>query len=427
MHFIGSKDLRSLPCREGGDILGSMVYQRQKVVACALFLFLSVSTFINLIGQTADSDSLQRYYEEGEKALAESRYGDAQRAYEKLRELSPGTAEVDARLGLIYFQERKYREAVASLQQARKLKPNLPKVDSLLAMSLSELGRYAEALPGLQKGFQSTDPAVRRMSGLQLARAYTNLQRDHEAVEVALKLSRLYPDDPEVLFETSRLFANYSYLTVMRLREVAPASIWMRQAAAEAYEAQGQYSLAIREFRSVLALDPNRPGIHYRLGRAIQRARQANWQAEAEKEFELELQKNPTQANAAYEAGEIYRESGQLSEARSSFETALKNHPEFEEAQIGLGRVLIALGKPDLALPHLQKARSLNPENEVCFYLLSQAYKALGYQVEQQKALAEFQRLQDRRLLQQKRRQEGTEALLPQSVTKQELDANEVP
>src|SRR2546422_7536804 len=93
------------------------------------------------------------------------------------------------------------------------------------------------------------------------------------------------------------------------------------------------------------------------------------------------------------------------------FETALKYYPDFEEAQVGLGRVLIALGKPDLALAHLRRAISLNPKDEVCLYQLFEAHKALGNVLEQQRALAEFQRLQS-----QKERQEKsmiTEAFSP--------------
>ena len=100
---------------------------------------------------------------EGERALAERRYEDAAKAYEKLRELSPGTAEVHAGLGLIYFQQRRFAEAVPALRQALKLKPALPGADILLAMSLSELGQFKEALPGLRKGFrQTSDVPLRR-------------------------------------------------------------------------------------------------------------------------------------------------------------------------------------------------------------------------------------------------------------------------
>jgi predicted Zn-dependent protease len=251
------------------------------------------------------------------------------------------------------------------------------------------------------------------------------LKRDDDAADVALKLSRLYPDDPEVLYEASRLYANASYLAIMRLRHVAPTTVWMHQAAAESYESQGQYDLAIREYRAVLAQNPNRPGVHFLLGRVIQRARQANWQAEAQTEFQQELQLDPGNANAAYELGEIYRETGDFTQARSSFECALKYYPDFEEAQVGLGRTLIALGKPELALAPLQKAITLNPQDAVSYYQLALAYKAKGNSGEQQKALAEFQRLRSQKEREDKSFFSGD--LSPNAVTKQELDSASAP
>jgi tetratricopeptide (TPR) repeat protein len=405
-----------------------MVDERRKVSALALLLWLLVSGF-DLLAQSSDSDSLQQYYEEGERALAENRYGDAERAYEKLRQLAPGTAEVHARLGLIYFQERKFEQAVASLRQALHLKPNLPKLDTLLAMSLSELGRYTEALPGLEKGFhQSTDPAVRRMCGLQLARAYTDLQRDSKAVEVALELNRLYPEDPEVLYQTGKVYGNLAYLTMHKLAQVAPESVWRHEAAAEAFESQGANESAIPEYREVLALDPHRPGIHYRLGRTLLarsvKSKSEKDAAEAAKEFEQELQQEPSNANAAYELAELHRNAGELDDAQKFFEMALKYYPNFEEAHLGLASVLMFAHKPKLALPHLQKAIALNAKNEVSWYRLVQAERALGNVREQQKALAEFQRLRSHKASQQAA---ARELFSPGEVTKQELDPNAPP
>ncbi len=397
-----------------------MVYLGRKAFRRALvFLCLSCSY---LLAQQQDPQLLQRYSQEGERALAEKRYAEAEKAYEKLRELDPRTAEVHANLGLIYFQQGKFTQAVPALRQALKLEPNLPNADIFLAMSLSELGHYPEALPGLQKGFQkSHDSALKLLAGLHLERAYTGLRRDNEAVEVALELTRLYPDDPEVLYHTGRLCGNFAYLAMQRLSQVAPASIWRHQASGELYESEDHYELAIREYRAVLASDPGRPGIHFRLGRALlARPQQSNSQAEAFKEFEQELQLDPTNANAAYELAEIHRKSGQLDKAQEFFEIALKYYPDFEEAQIGLGRALIALGKPDLALRHLRKAVSLNPGNEVSYYQLSQVHKALGNVAEQQKALAEFERLRGQKSRQQERL---TGTFLLREVTKQELDS----
>ncbi len=146
------------------------------------------------LAQQPDPAVLQRHAREGERALADKRYADAEKSFEALRQLSPTTAEVHAQLGVIYFQQGKFAQAVPTLRQAIKLKPGLPNVDTLLAMSLSELGQYEEALPPLEKGFGATkDPVLKRLAGLHLQRAYTGLGRDADAVGVALQLTRLYP------------------------------------------------------------------------------------------------------------------------------------------------------------------------------------------------------------------------------------------
>jgi tetratricopeptide (TPR) repeat protein len=120
----------------------------------------------------------------------------------------------------------------------------------------------------------------------------------------------------------------------------------------------------------VLALDPRRPGIHYRLGRTLlARARQFTSSedlASAQSEFEQELAADPLNGNAAYEMAEAHRNEGPLEEAQKLFERALKSHPDFEEAQLGLASVLMSQQKPQQALPHLQKAIELNPKNAVC-------------------------------------------------------------
>ena len=374
----------------------------------------------------ADAVQTQSLYQQGERALSERRYADAEQAYERLRQLQPRLAEVHARLGLIYFQQGRFAEALAPLRRALELKPALPNVGSLLAMSLSEVGRHAEALAGLEKAFhhQSTDSALRRMAGLHLQRSYTDLGRDGEAVAVALELNRRYPDDPEVLYHTGRLFGNYAYLQTVKLARIAPGSVWLHQAAGEANESQGLLDEAISEYRQVLAIAPNRPGLHFRLGRVLlSRSEQAGGDAaalaetEALREFEQELQIDPTNANAAYEIGEMQRKAGQLDKAIESFRRAVDSYPGFEEALVGLGRSLVAAGDPGAALPHLRKATTLNPRDEVAFYQLAQAHRALGQDAEQQQALAAFERLRS-----ENARRAVAVPAGPPNVTKQVID-----
>jgi tetratricopeptide (TPR) repeat protein len=313
---------------------------------------------------------------------------------------------------------------VPELRRALQLKPVLGRASTLLAMSLSELGQYQEALPGLENGFHKPpDPITKRMCGLQLMRAYTGLQRDSDAVNLALELNRLYPDDPEILYHTGRVYGNFAFLTLHKLEVVAPTSVWRHQAAAEAFESEGSTNAAIGEYHEVLKLDPNRPKIHYRIGRTLL----ARWQlthapedrTEAAQEFEAELELDPGDANALYELGEIHRQQGELDQAQQFFAAALKYYPDFQEAQVGLAATLMAQQKPELALPHLQRAVALNADDEVAWYRLAQADRALGNTEEQEKALAQFQRLRSQIALQQ-----GTST--PGEVTKQVLQNGEV-
>jgi tetratricopeptide (TPR) repeat protein len=372
--------------------------------------------------------NVQRYSEAGQRALAAGNYAEAEQAYERLRDLEPRIAEVHANLGLIYFEEGEFDQAIAELQRALKLKPSLTKTEALLAMSLSEVNRYSEALPGLEKAFRlSSDPEMKRMSGMQLERVYTASQRDDKAVEIALELNRLYPDDPEILYHDGKIFGNFAFLTMQKLVQVAPASVWRHQAAAEAHESEGAYVPALAEYERVLALEPNRRGIHYRIGRTLlARSRDGTSPsdvADAAKEFEQELRLDPTNASAAYELGEINRKAAQLDQAQKYFDLALKNYPDFEEAHVGLAATLIMLQKPKLALPHLQKAIALNSEDEAAWYRLLQVDRTLGTVAEQQKALGEFRRLREK-----SKQQNGLEPLpSPNEVTKQEVDPNATP
>jgi hypothetical protein len=78
----------------------------------------------------------------------------------------------------------------------------------------------------------------------------------------------------------------------------------------------------------------------------------------------LSLTLDPTNANAAYELGEMDRTAGDFQSARQRFEQAVTHYPAFEQALIGLGRTLIALDRPAEALGPLQtalKSRAARP------------------------------------------------------------------
>jgi tetratricopeptide (TPR) repeat protein len=388
-------------------------------------LWILLLTSVGASSQSPNSETAQRLYSDGQQALAAGRYSEAETNLEKLRQLEPAVAEVRATLAVVYFQQRKFDQVISEARHALKLKPGLPRLDSLVAMSLSELGHYEEASPGLEKCFgQIADFAVRRMCGLQLERTYTGLHLDEKAVEVALEMDRLYPKDPEVLYHDAKIFGNFAYLNIQKLTRVAPHSLWERLAAAEAYESQGANDAALAAYREVLGLDPQRPGVHYQIGRTLlARSRQSANEAdstEALQAFLKELEIDPGSGNAAYEVGEIQRGRGNLADAQKYFELALQQYPQFEEAHVGLAAVLVADQKPQLARQHLQKAVNLNPDDAVAWYRLSLVERSLGNRREQQNAMAQFQRV--RHMAAQTERRPGTN-----DVTRQALDPGAPP
>lgn len=390
------------------------------VAWCVLLSFVCCS---RAHAQADTERDIDTYTAAGKQALASGRYTEAEENFTALAKLEPRVAEVHATLGLIYFQQRNYSQAAAELRLAKKLQPGLTRTDSLLAMSLSELGDYKAALPGLEKAFQlSPDPAVKRMCGLQLMRAYTGLNEDGKAVQVALELNNLYPSDAEILYNTSRVFGNYAFLRVQDLAREAPNSVWRHLAAAEAYESQGSSADAIREYRAVLTVDPRRPGIHYRIARTLlAQSHQSGSSADldaARQEYEQELALYPRNGNAAYEIAEIYRRAGQLDLAAQYFERALTSYPDFGQAQDGLAAVLIAQNKPEQALPHLKAAVTIDPSDEVCWYRLAQVDRTLGDSTGQQDALTHFRTLHQAAVQQQSTRLADPST----DVTRQEVD-----
>jgi predicted Zn-dependent protease len=348
--------------------------------------------------QASSEEKAAQYAQAGQKALAGGHYPEARENFEQLAKLEPNIAEVHATLAAIYFKQREYELAVREVRTAQKLKPSLPRVDSLLGLSLSELGQYQEALSRLEKGFKQTaDNDVRRMCGLQLLRAYTNLGRDSDAVETALAMNKLYADDPEVLYHTGRIYGNFAYMVMEKLHDKAPNSIWMLQAQGEANEAQKNYDAAVVAFNHVLSMEPGRPGIHYRLGRMYLARFRTSQKPEdrdaARREFGAELKTDPGNGNAAYELANMAAEDNKLDEARSQFEDLITRFPDFEQALVALGGVYLQSQIGAQAVVPLKRATKLDANDEVAWYRLAQAHRAAGHPDEAQKAMQTFRTL----------------------------------
>ena len=253
----------------------------------------------------------------------------------------PAAAEVHARLGLIYFQQGKFADAVPPLREALRLKPGPAERGRAAGHVAVRAGPVQGGAAGLRRRSRSpADPVLRRMAGLHLQRTYTGLGRDRDAVDVALRLSRLYPDDPEVLYHSGRLFANFAYLQTMKLadgraglRVAAPGGGRSEREPGTLRRGDPRVPAGARDSRRAARASISASVAS--CSNASKRDGSAADEPEARRAFEAELALDPTNANAAYELAEMQRKAGELEPARELFEQAVAHHPAFEQARSG--------------------------------------------------------------------------------------------
>ncbi|KAA6461071.1 tetratricopeptide repeat protein [Acidobacteria bacterium AB60] len=361
-------------------------------LACAIGASLAASS------QTPGTKEAEHYAIAGQQALAEGQYFNARDDFEQVAKLQPNVAEAHATLAVIYFKLREYEHAADEARKAQKLNPGLPRLTSLLGLSLAELGQYSEALPRLEKGFKYTaEPEVRRMCGLQLLRAYSGMGRNADAVTTSLELNKLYPEDAEVLYHTSRVFGAYAYTVMAKLEDKAPNSSWSLQAQGEAAEGQRDFSAAIAAYEHAVQQEPDQAGLHFKLGHAYlsryQQGRKPEDRDAARRQFLAELNVDPDNGNASYELAQMSADDNDLEGAQRQFEAVVARFPEFEQALVGLAGVYLKNRLAGRALAPLEHATKLDAHDEVAWYRLAQAERAAGNREAAQRALETFRSL----------------------------------
>ena len=84
-----------------------------------------------------------------------------------------------------------------------------------------------------------------------------------------------------------------------------------------------------------------------------------------------------------------------LGAAKAHYERAYALDPGDTEAQLGLGKVLMGMGKTHEAIPYLVRAAQSDPLNTEVHYRLARAYKELEMQDESRHELKLFQETRD--------------------------------
>jgi tetratricopeptide (TPR) repeat protein len=202
---------------------------------------------------------VERALAAGQQALDTGNAEAARRDFQAATAASPGSADVPARIGLIYEQARRAREAILHLRRAISRDPNQPYTIYLaLVLQYDALGDHrtadevlARVLPRLP-----ADPELLNELAYPWADRGLHLEAARKMLERAV---RLRPNDGMIV--DSLGWAQY------RLHLLGPAEETLRRANALArdatityhlgvvYQAEGKLDLARAQYRQALQID----------------------------------------------------------------------------------------------------------------------------------------------------------------------------
>ena len=127
---------------------------------------------------------------------------------------------------------------------------------------------------------------------------------------------------------------------------------------ATAYHDLGEFEQAISEYRKAIALNPNSPIIHNRLGVAYSELKQYDAALDA---YQKALVLSPMTAEPHYNMGLVYLKQGDLPRAAEAFKRAIAINVEWGDPYTGLGEVYSKQGDFGQAARAYKQATRLNP------------------------------------------------------------------
>jgi tetratricopeptide (TPR) repeat protein len=333
---------------------------------------------LSRVNDRPDATTAERGAEYGKVGmlLLAAEYRDqAEACFLNAQILAPGDSRWPYYLAHLYKAKGEAAKSAASFERALALTPNDPTTLIWLGDANLDQGRPDAAIPRFEQALSAQPRSVAAQFGLgRAALATHDYARAISHLEQALSLDR----------EAAPVIHYQLAMAYRELGDTAKADVHLRQRgpgdvhppdplmqdldslldSAVAYEVRGARALDERDwtaaaahFRKGIALAPNEPSLHHKLGTALFMSGDARGAAE---EFEAALHLSPSFAKAHYSLGVLMGSSGRPDEAIEHLAAAVKIDPTYVEARLRRADILRALGRPAEALTQYEQAAKLD-------------------------------------------------------------------
>lgn len=263
----------------------------------------------------------------------------------------------EAGRGLTLFRQRQFAPAEAEFRRLLATSPRDDATRLYLARTLIELDRRAEALGEIEK---------------ILARS----------------------SDPDIRFQAGAILREMAELRFADLERAAPNSAAVRELAGRRHEMRGHLEEALREYRAAAALDPRRPGIHYRIGGVLWRRRELEV---AVRELKAELALSPHHAMANLRLGQVLIAQSEEVKAIRYLERAVHAMPDSVDARRELGKAYRKAQRAADARREWETVARARPGDDQVHFLLGNLYRELGEAAASNREFARHREILERR------------------------------
>jgi tetratricopeptide (TPR) repeat protein len=396
--FFAVSFFLQIPPAKENVVYDSEVMSPKIVIAFvgAMLLVSSVPCLPQVAGDQAQQ--IAEHQRKAQKFLQEKKPNLAIPELEATVALDPTNMEVRANLGVLLFFQGRYTEAIPQLKKAVEIRADLWKIRSLLGIAERRTDDDKNGRADMEAAYPHIDEEKLKIEvGRELIESYASTDDLDMASQMIGGLLKLEPMNPALLYISYRIHSEMAVAAMLQLGITAPDSAQTHQAMAHELQRDRDLAGTIRNLRAALALDPTLPGIHFELAEALQASDDSRLRAEAEQQYRLAVEANPSDPKAEARLGDIEAEKGSLDAAATHYQKALRLHPGFEDAAVGLANVFAQKGDKDEAVALLKQVEAVDPTNVLAHFRLSTLYRKLNRPADVTHELELYRKYKDER------------------------------
>ena len=359
--------------------------------------------------------------------VATGHLDEAKKMFSKVVALEPGNRNANVQLASIALTKKNGAEALLDLGRLRKADRENPETAMLYGKAFATVGRYGEAEKCFRQVIEAKPEDFDALYDLGLAAS--KLGHVQQAHDVLAKALNQQPRDVDVLYDLAvvniQLGDKLQALQLLaRGAEAAPGRADVLQLLAHCSADLGYFEDAIQawdrylgqvpgddsarrerafaetaigkngdsglaDLEAFVANHPTDPAGHYELGTALS----ASQPERAIKELDRATSLKPNFAGAQVARGLLRYRQGDLTRAVSDFEAAAREDPKNPRILDRLGETYLASDKPAEALPLLQHASELAPDDASVLLHLGRALTRSGKSQEASTIFARYRQL----------------------------------